>query len=135
MSIKKIKKKIEGNEKKIVEDEDEDEDETNLKIIDESVFNDLNKSCQKIILKAENDNPSSLFLVAKSFIEELNDFPKDIDTGLKYLEYGIQNKNVEIMEYYGKLLFEGEFITKNEEKAVIILTEAVNDFNSSNAKW
>ena len=30
MSIKKIKKKIEGNEKKIVEDEDEDE--TNLKI-------------------------------------------------------------------------------------------------------
>lgn len=38
------------------------------------------------------------------------------------------------METYGKLLFQGEMIPKDEEKAVKILTDAVEKHKSSNAK-
>lgn len=140
VSIKKIKKKADDQAKdksikeKIVEDENEDI-ASEIKIINKSVYDKLKNSCRKHIAKAEQNDPSSLFLVAKSFIEGINDFPTDIETGVKYLEFGVKNKNIEVMEYYSKLLFDGDIIDKDEERSVEILTEAANNFNSVNAKY
>lgn len=43
-------------------------------------------------------------------------------------------KSAEAMEYYGTKLFEGELVPKDESKSIRILTEAVKEFNSCNAR-
>lgn len=133
--IKKELKQIIEKEKieeidKIVETEPDRE----FKFINSSIFNELDSSCQSLILDIEDGKEDSIVIVAQGFVEGSNDFPKETDIGIKYFEYAISKKNVEAMENYGKLLFQGEIIPKDEEKAVKILDEAAKKYNSSNAK-
>lgn len=104
-------------------------------MISSSLFNKLTNSCKKMVLKAEQKNQKNLFLVAKSFIQGINNFPVDVETGVKYLECAVNSKNADAMVLYGKLLNEGKHVPKNEEKSVNILTEAATDFNNSDAKY
>lgn len=120
-------------EEKIVEIEEIDE--SKIKIIDHAIFKQLDINSQKLVIDAEENEPNSLIFVAQSFLEGSNNFPKDISTGIKYLEHGITIENVQAMELYGKLLFEGDIIPKDEEKSVEILTKAAEEFNSPNAKY
>lgn len=123
--------KIEEIDKRV---ETEPEIQRHFKFISSSTFNELDNYCQSLILEIEDGNEDSIVFVAQSFIEGSNDFPKDTEAGIKYFEYAISKQNVEAMETYGKILFQGETIPKDEEKAVKILTEAVEKHKSSNAK-
>ncbi|KAK8888432.1 hypothetical protein M9Y10_039502 [Tritrichomonas musculus] len=138
VKIKRNKKKKDQDQMKVIEEEkivETEENINNLKIIDPLIFSKLKSSCKNMVLEAEENHPNSLAIVAQNFIEGKNNFPKDIETGLKYLEYGNNENNVEAMVLYGKILFEGDIIEKNEEKSIEILTKASNEFNSPNAKY
>lgn len=39
-------------------------------------------------------------LFHKVFFEGINGFPKDIEIGIKYLEYGLKEKDIKTMELY-----------------------------------
>ncbi|KAK8890640.1 hypothetical protein M9Y10_035422 [Tritrichomonas musculus] len=131
---KEIRKELQ----KIIEEEKIEETEPKIerqfKFISSSTFYELDNYCQNLILEIEEGKEDLIVFVAESFIEGSNDFPKETDTGIKYFEYAISKQNVEAMETYGKLLFQGETIPKDEEKAVKILKDAVERHKSSNAK-
>ena len=137
---KKIKKEL----KKIVEVDKIQEEEkitesepktTNkLKFVSNSTFNSLDEINQKLVLDAENGDERSILTVAENFIEGINEFPKETETGSKYYEYCISLKNVEAMEKYGILLYQGEKVPKNENKAIEILSEAAEEHNNLNSK-
>ena len=105
-----------------------------FKIIRISVFKTLNEYCQRRVIEAENGAVTSVFFVGRCFVEGKHNFPVDPKTGMDFLDCAVEMKSAEAMEYYGAILFEGELVIKNESKAVKILTEAVNRFNSCQAR-
>lgn len=105
-----------------------------LKIIDLSIFDQLEKACQKKVLKAEKGDMKTLLYVAKSFIYEKNSFPKNVDVGMKYLQHGAEKKNIEAMKLYGNYLLQGELIPKDEETAINLLDEVATVTKNSEEK-
>lgn len=105
-----------------------------FKIIRLSVFETLCPSCQKRVIEAERGAVTSVFFVGRCFIEGKHRFPKNIKTGMAFLDRAVKLKSAEAMEYYGIILSEGELVIKNEYKSIRILTKAVNLFNSCIAR-
>lgn len=98
-------------------------------------YQNLKQQCQELVQEAERGNNNSLVSVAKNLIYGENSFPKNVQLGIKYLNNGIMNNNVECMEIYGKILLEGDDgVQKDEEKAIEILTKAAEEFNSNISK-
>lgn len=94
----------------------------------------LNDECRSHILEADQGNTDSMLYVGRNFIEGTNEFPQNVELGLKYLIKSSEQENVSAMEYYGSLLFDGNFITKDEDKANSILMKAATKYKSPRAK-
>ena len=97
-----------------------------LNIIDESDFANLNKTCQNLVVKAEKGDFKAIATVAKGFIYGKDDFPKCINLGLSYLQFGVEKDNAESLKLYGRYLLQGEIIDKNEIEAINILNNAAS---------
>lgn len=88
------KSESDGKQCKIIEEEsqtikDEEKNSSDKKKINlpfsSSKFDELNKSCKELVLKAQKD-PNLKFFIGKSLIEGINDFPKDTTIGLEYIK-------------------------------------------------
>lgn len=104
------------------------------KIVDFSIYNELNKRNKKLILKAEKCNEDSLIYVSSSFIIGKNDFPQNESIGIQYLIYGTDNNVMKAIEQYGTHLLLGEFVAKDEEKAIELLNKVATKRRDSNKK-
>lgn len=96
----------------------------NLRIIDQSTFSNLNKSCQDQVLKAESGDVQSIIAVANNFIQGQNDFPSNGIIGMNFLIFGASNKDAECMQLYGRHLLDGDVLPKDETTGINILNEA-----------
>ena len=79
-------------------------------------FNKLDKSCQDLVNQAKND-PEKQFIVGRSLVEGKDNFPKDIEIGVKYLEKSVTENCTEALIYYCQMLVQGTVIPSNVEKA------------------
>lgn len=95
----------------------------------------LSRVCQSHLRKAEEGDLDSMFFVGESLIEGLNEFPKNVKVGLRYIIQASEREHVKSIEYYGYLLFKGEVLPKNEEQSKDILMKAAMKYNSSRAKY
>lgn len=93
------------------------------KIVDLEIYNSLNDTNKKHIMKAEKGNQDSLVYVSSSFIIGKNDFPQSKGIGIEYLKYGTQRNDVKAIKQYGTYLLLGEIIPKDEIKGVSLLNE------------
>lgn len=101
----------------------------------ELYIKNLSNSCQIRVSEADCGNVDSMFYVGHSFIEGANGFPQNIELGLNYLSKSCDQENIEAMEYYGSLLFNGVQIPKDEDKAKDILMKAATKYKSIKAKF
>lgn len=120
---------------KIKMEEKNDESDFYRHFIYSTAFQNLDSSCQSIIIKAEENDIASILLISRSFLEGINKFPENIEFGVLYLQKAIDLHCLEAMELYGTMLFKGDKIPKDENKAIEILNQAVTEFNSSYAKF
>ncbi|KAK8885846.1 hypothetical protein M9Y10_041301 [Tritrichomonas musculus] len=103
--------------------------------ISPTIFQNLNAVCQAQVLQADISDSDSILYLCRSFLEGINNFPQNIEIGIKYLEKAVELENVEAMELFGTILFKGELIPKDEEKAIEVLNQAIIKSNSSYAKF
>ena len=96
-----------------------------LTLFSQSDFDNLSEVCQDLVCQAVFDR-NKQFLVGKSLVEGINDFPTNADLGVQYLEKSIENKCKEALIYYAKNLCNGEFISPDFEKAEKIIEKAKN---------
>lgn len=105
------------------------------KSVKSSLFDKLPDSAQSSVLDAENGDENSMLYVARCFIEGSNNFPQNVEVGIKFLENACKKKNVEAMKLYGTLLLNGSIIKKDEEKAIFMLNEVATILHSSEEKF
>ena len=79
-------------------------------------FNKLDKKCQKLITEANEDRDVQ-FIVGRSLIRGENEFPLNIEMGIKYLEKSISNECIDSVLYYSRMLIKGDIIPKDIDKA------------------
>ena len=89
-----------------------------------------NDECNSILREAENDAEKQFF-IAKSFIEEKNNFPLDIENGISYLKRSIKGGCIDAVVYYCQMLIKGINIPKNLDKAKKTLKKHLKSKNSS----
>ena len=88
-------------------------------------YNELNDSCQKIVDEAENDHEKQ-FLVGTYLIEEKNEFPRNTEIGIKYLEKSISKGCFDCAVYYSQILIDGKLVPKDFLKAKKYLSKCLN---------
>lgn len=88
-------------------------------------FDDLNEICKKIVEEAEND-PEKQFLVGTFLIEGKNDFPQNIEIGIKYLERSISKGCLDSVVYLSQILIEGKLIPSDFLRAKKYLSQYLN---------
>ena len=81
-----------------------------------SEFNSLNKACQKMVEEAANDAEKQ-FAVGESLIEGKNNFPKNVELGLKYIEESNKKMFIKSIVYYATMLVKGDIIPQDLNKA------------------
>ncbi|KAK8839443.1 hypothetical protein M9Y10_031797 [Tritrichomonas musculus] len=111
------------NEDENIEDENKEEQSNAYDLLYPlEEFNKLNKSCQSIVEEARNDAEKE-FIIAKSLIEGQNEFPKNVEIGLSYLEQANKQKYLDSKIYYIRMLIKGNIVPQNLKKAEIYLSE------------
>ena len=65
------------------------------------------------------------FIIGRSLIEGLNDFPFDLKIGLDYIKKSIKNGNKESLIYYIEMLIKGKILPQDLIKA----SKLVNQLN------
>ena len=83
-------------------------------------FNKLDKKCQKSVVEAEDDADKQ-FYIGSYLIEGKNNFPLNVNLGIKYFERSIQGGNIESLLYLSKMLIEGKYIPKDYARAKKLL--------------
>lgn len=94
------------------------------RVVESVLFTQLDENCQKQINDAEKMNPEALILVASSFFDGTNNFPKNDEVALRFLEFGVNKKCPEVMKFYSDLLIKGQKVPQDEDKGLIILNDA-----------
>lgn len=107
---------------------------SNLKVIDQATFNNLNQTCQDLVQSVELGDIQSLVIVANNFIYGQNGFPKNVNVGMNYLNIGVSQKNIQAMELQGRLLLEGQVVILDYPKAIDILNESATITRNSEEK-
>ncbi|KAK8895154.1 hypothetical protein M9Y10_023596 [Tritrichomonas musculus] len=82
--------------------------ETKLKV--------LSNDC-KIIVKRAEDDPDKQYELGRYLINGENNFPKDINLGIKYLQSAINAGNIDAAIFYNEMLIAGKKIDCDLEKA------------------
>lgn len=104
-----------------------------LKQLDIKSFKELDDECRKIVINAEKDDDLNTY-VADSFIRGINNFPQNIEIGLKYLERACHMNNIEAIKLYFKTQYEGALVKRNIEKTIYLLNEIPHIYNHSKPK-
>ena len=100
----------------------ESNDELRGMLYPRSEFDTLKKPCQELVKEAIRDS-SKQFFVGRSLIEGDNDFPVDVNLGLKYLEESIKCKSIDSIIYLTIMLIRGDIIKEDLERANEILSK------------
>lgn len=95
------------------------------------VFHRLKIKCRMLVAKADT-NANAQFKVGKLFIEGEKGFPKNVQLGVSYLNYSIENGNCEALHYYCRMLIDGTLIDKDIEKAYELLENDEDQDSSAN---
>ena len=85
-------------------------------------FMNLNDQCKQLVIEAEN-NPEKQFYIGTYLIKGQNNFPLNVDLGIKYLERSISKGNVNSALYLSKILVDGILIAKDYKKAMSYLSK------------
>ena len=93
-------------------------------------FKELNQNCQELVVEAENDPIKQLF-IGQCLIEGKNDFPTNIELGMKYLEQSIASGNLESVIYLSQKLIKGDVITRDLKRAKKYLKKYFNQNNQT----
>lgn len=89
---------------------------------DYNEFLQFDEETKNLIKKSQND-PDILFIVSRSLIKGLNNFPINIELGIKYLKQCIQKGHFNSIVYYCKMLIKGKIIPKDTKIAFDIIEE------------
>lgn len=107
----------------IKDEEKNSSDKTKINLpFSSSKFDELNKSCKELFLKAQKD-PNLKFFIGKSLIEGINDFPKDTTIGLEYIKQSNSAKILDSQIYYIDMLIKGNIIKQNFDLANKIIIQ------------
>lgn len=85
----------------------------------------LGPNSKEIVDRSEKGEYEFYFIIGRSLIEGLNDFPFDLKIGLDYIKKSIKNGNKESLIYYIKMLIKGKCIPQNLVQA----TELIDQLN------
>lgn len=85
-------------------------------------FKALSKECQAMVEEAEDD-PEKQFDVGESLIKGINDFPLNVEIGIRFIEKSAKNGYLDSIVYYSQLLIDDEIIPQDLEKAKKILND------------
>lgn len=93
---------------------------------DNTLPDNLNDKCQKLIVDSENDHQKQ-FLIGKYFIKGEKDFPLNIEVGIKFIEKSINGENIDALFYMYDVLQKGiptpQKLDENEKAHFKIATE------------
>ncbi len=79
-------------------------------------YNKLSQSCKEFVNEAVDD-PQKQYEVWYKLVYGTNDFPKDIDVGIKYIKKAIKGGSIDAVILYNRMLIIGKKITGNVEQA------------------
>lgn len=97
-------------------------------------FKALSESCKKYVEAAEKTDVNAMTFVGQSLINGSEDFPQNVEIGVKFLQKAITLNNPESMVIYGEMLLKGSKVPKNTLEGIKLLKRASNEFDSSDAK-
>ena len=92
-------------------------------------FVKLNEKCQNLVREAEKSSEKQ-FLVGKKIFEG-DEFPQNVEIGIRYLKKAISEGSIESSIYYSRLLIEGKVVPRDLDKAKKYLEKYAESKNTN----
>lgn len=99
---------------------------TKEKLFPGDKYNKLSEDCQRLVCEAEND-PEKQYHIGTLLIEGKDGFPMNVNLAVKYFERSIAGGNIDSALYLSEMLFEGEIIPQDLNKAKKYLSAHLKD--------
>lgn len=98
------------------------------KLFPVDMYDELDEKCKRLVVDAE-DISEKQFFIGTFLIEGKNNFPLNIDIGIKYFERSIEGGYIESVVYLSSILIKGVIINQDLKKAKKYLSSylRVND--------
>ena len=92
-----------------------------LKLFPFKEFTQLIKDKSRNLVRQAETDPEKQFVVGMNLVEGVNDFPRNVQLGVKYLKISYKSGNEDSVVYYIRMLIKGDYIPRNHKKAMKLL--------------